>query len=153
MNQCEGRCTCIRNGATAAALGALAVAAGVLAPSASADTLPLFNGTYTAVQKSSAMPDQVSLWNVQAACGIQGCLAHVVADSLTGFDMMFTGTQWNRLAYPQTGTCNGANVPARSASEFLVPQPDGSLSGAVTSTVDCNGAAVDASQSLTLTPL
>ena len=153
MNQCQRRCTDIRTRATAAAFGTLAMAAGALAPSTSAETLPMFNGTYTAVQKSSAMPDQVSLWNVQSACGIQGCLAHVVADSLTGFDMMFTGTQWNRLAYPQTGTCNGANVPARTASEFLVPQADGSLSGATTSTVDCDGAAVDASQPLTLTPL
>jgi hypothetical protein len=153
VSEHEGRCTGILNRGVTAALCALTVAAGGWAQPGVANATPLFNGTYTAVLKSPAAPDQVSLWNVSSTCVIQACVAHVVADSLTGFDMMFTGSQWNRLAYPQLGMCKGAKVPARSASQTLVPRAEGSLAGSVTSSVDCDGAPVDVSQSLTLTPL
>ncbi|MDT5075443.1 MAG: hypothetical protein QOJ80_80 [Mycobacterium sp.] len=153
MSEHAGRCTGIVNRGVTAALCALTVVAGALAQPGVANATPLFNGTYTAVLKSPAAPDQVSLWNVSSSCLIQGCLAHVIADSLTGFEMMFTGSQWNRLAYPQLGMCQGTKVPARSASQTLVPRADGSLAGSVTSTVDCDGAPVNVSQALTLTPL
>ncbi len=147
-----------------AALGALLTfaARGIALPDI-AHATPLFVGTYTAVQKSSSIhdpteasgagPDQNAIWVVRSSCALVGCLAHVViGQALTDFDMIFDGTKWDRLALPPIGTCNGATVPARSAQEFLVPQANGSLTGATTSTVDCNGTSVDLSQPLNLTP-
>ena len=113
-----------------------------------------FNGTYTAVQKTFmidpqtgaqvAQPDQVSTWIVFSACSLPGCTAHIVSNSVNALDMVFDGKQWNRLAIPpQTGNCGGATVPARGAVQVLRPRADGSLSGALTSTVDCGGAPVE----------
>ena len=101
----------------------------------------------------AAQPNQNGIWIVQSSCLTLGCIAHVViSKALTDFDMMFDGTKWDRLAVPQIGTCDGATVPARTAHESLVPQANGSLTGALTSTVDCNGASVDQSQPLRVTP-
>ena len=99
-------------------------------------------------------PDQNGIWIVQSSCLTLGCLAHVVISrSLTDFGMMFDSAKWDRLAVPQIGTCNGAaTVRARSAHEFLVPQGSGSLTGALTLTVDCNGTSVDFSQPLSVSP-
>jgi hypothetical protein len=141
------------------ALGAIA-----MTPPHVAQATPLFVGTYTAVQESSmpassptdtpvAQPNQNGIWIVQSSCLTLGCIAHVViSKALTDFDMMFDGTKWDRLAVPQIATCNGATVPALSAHESLVPQANGSLTGALTSTVDCNGASIDQSQPLRVTP-
>ena len=141
--------------------GALLIAAGVAASPGVAHAAPLFNGTYTVVQKSFTIdvrtgarmeqPDRVELWIVSSTCALSGCVAEVVK---TGefFNMVFTGDQWNRLAVPRTGTCRGATVPARAAAMSLVPQSDGSLSGAATLTVDCDGVLLDSSLPLTVTP-
>ncbi|HEY6573649.1 MAG TPA: hypothetical protein VI029_01685 [Mycobacterium sp.] len=147
----------------AATLGALALAAGGMAFAGVANAAPPFIGTYTAVQKSFmidpqtgaqlAQPDQVSTWIATSYCSISGCTTHIVSNSLNALDMVFDGKQWNRLAMPpQTGNCGGATVPARGAVEVLLPQADGSLSGALTSTVDCGGRSVAVSQPITVTP-
>jgi hypothetical protein len=88
-----------------------------------------------------------------SACSLPGCTAHIVSNSVNTLDMVFDGKQWNRQAIPPlTGNCGGATVPARDAVEVLQPRADGSLSGALTSTVDCGGAPVNLSQPITLTP-
>jgi hypothetical protein len=137
--------------ATTVVLCALIVAAGGTMVAGVARGATLFTGSYDAVLKVPGQPDQVSIWNASSYCALRGCVAHV-ASPADGSDWLFTETQWTRLAVPQIGTCNGVTVPARSASQILVPQADGSLSGAVSSTVDCNGATVDLSQPLILTP-
>jgi hypothetical protein len=133
-------------------LCALTVAVGGTALAGVAQEATLWVGDYNAVQKISGQPDQVSIWKVTSTGAFLSCVAHV-ANKAGGSDWMFDGKQWNRLAVPQTGDCNGATVPARSARETLVPRADGSLSEGVASTVDCNGVTVDMSQPLTLTPL
>jgi hypothetical protein len=143
--------TVLKKGMTAM-LCALTVAAGGTALAGVANGATLWVGDYNAVQKIAGQPDRVGIWNVTSTCGFMSCLARV-ANREGGFDWMFDGNQWNRLAVPRVADCNGATVPAISANETLVPRADGSLSGAVTSTVDCNGATVDLSQPLTLTPL
>ena len=127
-----------------------------------AHATPLFVGSYTAVEDSPSaarpetpgtQPDQSGIWNVQSSCLTLGCLAHVViSKSQTDFDMVFDGTKWDRLAVAQVGMCNGATVAARSAHEILLPQANGSLTGTITSTVDCNGTSVNLSQPLIVTP-
>jgi len=161
MKMREDRCGIVPARAIAAVLGTVAIMAGGLALPAVAGAATPFTGSYTAVRQSSTVdphtgapnpaPDQVNTWIVSSSCALTACIAHV-ATAREGFDMLFDGQQWNRLAVPHTGTCNGATVPARSAAWYLVPQSDGSFSGAVTSTVDCNGAPVNLSQPLTLTP-
>lgn len=149
--------------AKAAALALTVTASGIALPAVAQAAAPSFNGSYTVVQKSFTIdpstgaridrPDQVSIWIAFSPCTITGCVAHVVSNSLHTFDMVFDGTQWNRVALPpRTGICNGAIVPARAAAEFLVPQSDGSLSGAVTSTVDCDGVLLDSSLPLIANP-
>lgn len=144
-------CGVVLKKAMMAVLCSLVVAAGATAHAGSARADAPFNGTYTAVQKVSGQPDRVSLWNVTSTCGFTSCVARVV-NGAGGFDWMFDGNQWNRLAVPRLAECNGVTVPARSAHETLVPRADGSLHGAVTSTVDCNGTTVDSSLPLVLTP-
>lgn len=161
MNDGEGRCGAALARGVTGVLGALAVVAGATALPGVAHAATLFNGTYTAVQKSFTIdprtgaridqPDQVGIWIVSSTCAIQGCTARAVRIG-GSFDFVFDGRQWNRLAVPRTGTCRGATVPAFAAALFLVPQSDGSLTGAVTSTVDCDGVAVDSSLPLTVTP-
>jgi hypothetical protein len=132
-------------------LGALTVAAGGTALAGVAHGTTLFTGAYHAVVSSPGQPDRVSIWNVSSSCALISCVAHV-AQPAGGTDWLFDGNQWNRLAVPQLGDCNGVTVPARSARQTLVPQADGSLSGSMTSSVDCNGTTVDRSESLTVTP-
>ncbi len=163
MTNRDGRLGIVLSRGAAATLGALALAAGGTAFAGVANASTGFNGTYTAVQKSVmidpetggqvAQPDQVSTWIVFSECSIPGCTAHIVSNSLNALDMVFDGKQWNRVAItPQTGNCGGATVPARGAVQVLQPRADGSLSGALTSTVDCGGAPVALSQPITVTP-
>jgi hypothetical protein len=135
----------------ASALCALGVVAGATSVAGVAAAVTPFNGTYTGVLKVAGQPDQVSLWNVMSTCQFQSCVAHVITRTV-GSDWLFDGTQWTRLAVPQTGICNGASVPAISAHQTLTPKGDGSFAGAVTSTVNCNGTTVDVTQALSLTP-
>jgi hypothetical protein len=132
-------------------LGALTVAAGSTALAGVAHGTTLFTGAYHAVVSSPGQPDRVSIWNVSSSCAFLSCVAHV-AQSTAASDWLFDGNQWNRLAVPQFGDCNGVTVPARSARQTLVPQADGSLAGSLTSSVDCNGTTVEESESLTVTP-
>lgn len=127
---------------------ALGIAASGMSPAVAAQAAPApsFNGTYTADENG-----HTSLWIVGSPCTLMGCKAHIVSKAI-GSDWLYNGTQWSRLAWPLTGTCNGAIVPARAAQQYLVPRSDGSLSGAVTATVDCGGATVEQSHPLTLTP-
>lgn len=153
----------VRTRVEAAALALVVAAGGLTLAGVAGASPPSFNGTYTVVQKSFTIdprtgaridqPDQVSTWIVFSACTLPGCAAHVVSNSLRDFGMAFDGTRWNRVALPpQTGTCNGATVPATSAAEFLVPRSDGTLTGAATATVDCNGVPIDSTQPLVATP-
>lgn len=161
MNERGGRCGSTLAKSTTAVFGAVVIAAGAITVTAIAHAQSLFNGTYTTVQKSYvidartgeriAQPDQTGIWIVTSSCLMLGCTASAVKAG-EGFDFVFDGKQWNRHAVPPTGTCGGVTVPARAAAVYLVPQSDGSLSGAVTSTVDCGGATVDSSQPLTVTP-
>jgi hypothetical protein len=130
---------------------ALTVVTGGTATAGVAQAERLFNGTYTAVQKTPGQPDLVLLWNVMSACAIQSCIAHV-ADKFGGSNWIFDGARWSQLAVPPTSTCNGVAVPARNVHRTLTMRADGSLSGAVTSTVDCNGVTTDLTEPLTLTP-
>jgi hypothetical protein len=163
MTNRDGRLGIVLSRGAAATLGVLALAAAGMAFAGGADAATGFNGTYTAVQKTVMIdpesggqvpqPDQVSTWIVFSACSLPGCTAHIVSNSVNALDMVFDGKQWNRQAIPpQTGNCGGATVPARGAVQVLQPRADGSLSGALTSTVDCGGAPVNLSQPITVTP-
>ena len=135
-----------RVGVAALAVGVLA---GGLAPASVAQQLPPLAGTYRAVVKPYTIdratgariyqPDFVNLWNVFSSCSLPGCTAHVMSGALLSFDMVSDGAKWDRIAVPATGPCRLGPIPARFAQVTLVPRSDGSLSGTLTSMVDCDG--------------
>jgi hypothetical protein len=145
---------------TVTALAVAVVSTAIPSTVAGADAAPLFNGSYTVTQKAqtdpasgAGLPDRTSTWIVSSACALLGCLAAVVSDSLTSFNLMFDGTKWTRLSTGDTGTCGGVTVPASAAALFVVPQGDGSFTGVRTVTVPCGGTSADLSQPLTVTPV